>query len=205
MCVGPNRRSRFLNRWKLKRSGQRIVTFTPLEEVLEETRIPLAQCFAYRMAFDIPDDLVSNTDHTMMMVRQKDGNSLFICGFGNGGRRKLQGDGATFTEVPIDFNGSLMGSFGVVQSQAKAINFGLSKQAINKFASLSVDVELKIYRDKIGKVSHVGFLTSSSNGWMQGVNMPDWVKFIVTCVKEYRALYGIRQKEWVLVLDGWEL
>ena len=59
--VGPNRRSRFFRRWKLKRSGQRVVTFTPLKEVFEETRIPMAQCFAYRIAFGIQAKLVANT------------------------------------------------------------------------------------------------------------------------------------------------
>jgi len=119
------------------------------------------------------------------MVRLNDTNNLFIYGFSNDSRRKLQGDGTTFTEVPIDFNGPLVGSFGVVKSQAKSSKFALSKQAIKKFAEVGVDVALTIYRDENRQVTHIGFLTSSSIKWMLVMNMPDWVKFIVTCVREY--------------------
>ena len=38
---------------------------------------------------------------------------------GNGGLRKTQGEGATFTAVPIAFNGRIGGSFNVLSSGTK--------------------------------------------------------------------------------------
>ena len=113
VTCGPMRRLRFMRRWKVKTSRTRNVTWTPPEEVFEVMKIPLAQAWAHCLAQDINADRVGNTDHSMIFVRLSDSNKMFISGFGNGGLKKLQGDGATFTTVSLDINGVCIGSFDI--------------------------------------------------------------------------------------------
>ena len=81
---------------------------------------------------------------------------MFICGFGNGGLKKLQGDGTTFTTVPLDINGVCAGSFDILMSKAnKGKRDRFSKQALNTLEQLGMKPGLSIHRDENDNINHV--------------------------------------------------
>ena len=125
-------------------------------EVYELTKIPLALALAHSSAHDIGPERRGNTDHTMIFVRLSDSNRLYISGFGNGGVKKLQGEGATFTSVPLDINGVCAGSFDILQSKAnKGKGDVFSKQAKKTLDSLGLKSGLLVFRDNKDRISHV--------------------------------------------------
>ena len=92
----------------------------------------------------------------MIFVRLSDSNKLYISGFGNGGVKKLQGEGATFTSVPLDINGVCAGSFDILQSKAnKGKGDVFSKQAEKTLERLGIGSDLSIHRDDEDRISHV--------------------------------------------------
>ena len=208
VTCGPMRRLRFMRRWKVKTSRTRNVTWTPPDEVYAEMKIPLAQAYAHRLVHKIGSDRVGNTDHTMVFVRLSDSNKLFISGFGNGGLKKLQGDGATFTSVPLDINGVCVGSFDIIMSKAnKGKGDRFSPQAEKTISSLGLTSGISKQRDRQGKLSHVSYLTCSYNGWMQRWNCKAWISFITVSWKAYCHEWNPKwlNKPWLLVVDGWVL
>ena len=85
----------------------------------------------------------------MLFVHENDAAVNFIHGFGNGGTRKKQGEGATFTAVPITFNGHIAGSFNILSSAAQSGM--LSKVATKKMQAIDLKPNLQIvYKSKIG-------------------------------------------------------
>ena len=157
-----------MRRWHVKTSRTRNVTWTPPEEVFEVMKIPLAQAWAHRLVQEIDSDRVGNTDHTMIFVRLTDSNKLFISGFGNGGLKKLQGDGATFTSVPLDINGACVGSFDIIMSKAnKGKGDRFSPQAEKTLTSLGLKTGMSKQQDRQGKLCQVPYIVCSYNGWMQ--------------------------------------
>ena len=112
--IGPNRKSRFSKDYCIKRSKQRNVFSKPKSQILEEHEVTLAQIMATTYLFKVKDDLKANVDHTMLFVSLGQDKKNYITGFGNGGLRKTQGEGAKFTAVPITFNGHIAGSFKCV-------------------------------------------------------------------------------------------
>ena len=156
VVCGPMRRLRFMRRWKVETSRSRNVTWTPPQEVYDDTKIPLAQAWAHCLAHNISPDRVGNSDHSMIFVRLADNNKMFITGFGNGGVKKLQGDGARFTTVPLDINGVCAGSFDILISKAnKGKGDKFSKQAEKVLDRLGLKPGLRIDRDDDDQISHV--------------------------------------------------
>ena len=144
-------------------------------EILEEHEVTLAQTMATTYLFEVKENMKANLDHTMLFVGQGDSKKNFIHGFGNGGLEKTQGEGATFTAVPLTFNGRIVGSFNVLSSGAAG--GALSKQAISKMDDIGLRPGLQLVYNKSNTgVISVLWWTSSSNRWMQSVNMRDFIK-----------------------------
>ena len=97
--------------------------------------------------FKVKDDLKANVDHTMLFVSLGQDKKNYITGFGNGGLRKTQGEGATFTAVPLTFNGHIVGSFNVLSSGTKTGE--LSVAAKKKMDKINLKPGLQITKNSI--------------------------------------------------------
>ena len=60
--------------------------------------------------------------------------------------KKIQGEGGTFTAVPMVFNGNIAGSFNILSSPTKTGAF--SKQAINKMDDIDLLPALQLLYDE---------------------------------------------------------
>ena len=126
---------------------------------------------AFRRWKKIDQTLVANSDHTNMVTRCENAESCFIEGVGNGGLKKKQGDRKTFTLVPLDFYGTLVGNFSIMKSSAhvdgdkkKPKGRIFSTAALNTFKKLDLVNCTKIIRDRNNKKAHITALTCSNNG-----------------------------------------
>ena len=88
----------------------------------------------------------ANLDHTMLFVTSDNSNRHYIHGFGNGGLKKMQGEGSTFTAVPLVFNDCVVGSFNILSSSTKT--GALSKQAIKKMNDIGLRPDLQLVFDE---------------------------------------------------------
>ena len=144
--IGPNRKSRYFKDYCIKHSKSRNVCNKTKSEILEEHEVTLAQIIATSYLLKVRDDLKANLDHTMLFVSLGTDNKNFTTGFGNGGLRNTQGEGATFTAVPIAFNGRIGGSFNVLSSGTKT--GALSNVAKKRMKMIDLKPGLQITRDR---------------------------------------------------------
>ena len=131
----------------------------------------MAKCMAFRCWKKIPKYLVANSDHTNLISRCQDAETCFVKGVGNGGLKKKQGDRKTFTCVPLDFYGTLVGNFSILKSSAhvdgdknKPKGRVFSKTALNTFKKLDLINGTKLVRDARNELAHVSTITCSNNG-----------------------------------------